>query len=80
LHRLAELPSSSGLCLSSRPLIERKQLLWQLVEPGVGRIQFSEHFEGDALAIFRAVERLGLEGIVSKQADSRYWSDLPRPG
>jgi ATP-dependent DNA ligase len=63
-----------GRNLRPLPLIERKQLLWQLVEPGVGRMQFSEHFEGDALAIFRAVERLGLEGIVSKQADSRYRS------
>jgi ATP-dependent DNA ligase len=63
-----------GRNLCSLPLIERKQALRQLVEPGVGRIQFSEHFEGDALAIFRAVETMGLEGIISKRADGRYQS------
>ncbi|WP_394885823.1 RNA ligase family protein (plasmid) [Mesorhizobium sp. AaZ16] len=63
-----------GRDLCPLPLIERKQLLWQLVEPGAGKVRFSEHFEGDALAIFRAVEKMGLEGIISKRADSRYKS------
>jgi hypothetical protein len=38
------------------------------------KIQFSEAFEGDAAAIFRAVEQMGFEAIVSKGADSRYRS------
>jgi hypothetical protein len=41
---------------------------------GNPKIQFSEAFEGDAAAIFRAVEQMGLEGIVSKRADGRYRS------
>ncbi|MER9597222.1 RNA ligase family protein [Mesorhizobium sp. M0244] len=63
-----------GRNLAPLPLLQRKQELWQLVEPGVGKIQYSEHFEGDALAIFRAIEKIGLEGIISKRADSRYRS------
>jgi ATP-dependent DNA ligase len=63
-----------GRNLCSLPLIERKQALRQLVGPGVGRIQCSEHFEGDALAIFRAVKTMGLQGIISKRADGRYQS------
>ena len=63
-----------GRDLASLPLLQRKQTLWRLVEPGLGKIQYSEHFEGSALGIFRAVGKMGLEGIISKRADSRYRS------
>jgi bifunctional non-homologous end joining protein LigD len=63
-----------GRNLASLPLLQRKQALWQLVEHGLGKIQYSEHFEGSALAIFRAIEKAGLESIISKRADSRYRS------
>ncbi|CAN7540699.1 ATP-dependent DNA ligase [Mesorhizobium sp. LjNodule214] len=63
-----------GRNLASLPLLQRKQALWQLVEPGLGKIQYSEHFEGNELTIFRAIENVGLEGIISKRADSRYRS------
>lgn len=65
-----------GHDLGSLPLLQRKQALWQLVEPGLGKIQYSEHFEGSALALFRTVEKIGLNGIISKRADSRYRSGL----
>ncbi|RWM79263.1 MAG: DNA ligase [Mesorhizobium sp.] len=65
-----------GLDLGSLPLLQRKQALWQLVEPGLGKIQYSEHFEGSALALFRTVEKIGLNGIISKRVDSRYRSGL----
>ncbi|MGX5800319.1 ATP-dependent DNA ligase [Bradyrhizobium sp. Arg314] len=61
-----------GRNLAPLPLLKRKQALRQLVEPRVGKIQYSEHFEGDALAIFRAVERTGPNGVISKRANSRY--------
>ncbi|TGT61425.1 DNA ligase [Mesorhizobium sp. M00.F.Ca.ET.170.01.1.1] len=63
-----------GRDLVSSPLLQRKHALRQLVEPGVGTIRYSEHFEGDALAIFRAIEKTGLGGVISKRADSRYSS------
>ncbi|WP_244619900.1 RNA ligase family protein [Mesorhizobium sp. NFR06] len=63
-----------GRNLASLPLLRRKQALWQLVEPGLGKIRYSEHFEGSALAILSAIEKMGLEGIISKRADSRYRS------
>ncbi|WP_246673798.1 DNA ligase [Mesorhizobium sp. B2-3-13] len=63
-----------GRDLAAFPLLRRKEALWQLVEPGLGKIQYSEHFEGNALAIFRSAGRMGLEGIISKRADSRYSS------
>ncbi|MER9307008.1 DNA ligase [Mesorhizobium sp. M0496] len=63
-----------GRNLGSLPLLQRKQTLWQLVEHRLGKIQYNEHFEGSALAIFRAIEKVGLESIISKRADSRYRS------
>jgi len=63
-----------GRNLAPLPLLQRKQALWQLVEPGAGKIRYSEHFDGDALAILRAIDKMGLEGIISKRADSRYRS------
>ncbi|MDX8450290.1 DNA ligase [Mesorhizobium captivum] len=61
-----------GRNLAPLPLLQRKQALRRLVEPGVGKIQYSEHFECGALAILRA--KAGLDGIISKRADSPYRS------
>ncbi|TIU35355.1 MAG: DNA ligase, partial [Mesorhizobium sp.] len=63
-----------GRNLASLPLLQRKRALRQLVEPGAGKIQYSEHFEGDALALFRAIAKIGLNGVISKRADSPYRS------
>ncbi|WP_292035658.1 DNA ligase [Mesorhizobium sp.] len=63
-----------GRNLASLPLLQRKRALRQLVQPGAGKIQYCEHFEGDALALFRAIAKIGLNGVISKRADSRYES------
>ncbi|MER9330808.1 DNA ligase [Mesorhizobium sp. M0488] len=63
-----------GRNLASLPLLQRKQALWQLIAHGLGKIQYSEHFEGSALAMFRVISKAGLESIISKRADSRYRS------
>lgn len=53
---------------------ERRHILTDLIEPGHDPIRYSERVEGDGSAVFRAVERMGLEGMVSKRADSPYVS------
>jgi DNA ligase D-like protein (predicted ligase) len=66
----------NGRDLRKEPLIERRLRLQQLVgrdDPGC-RIQFSEHVVGNGAAMFAAADRMGLEGIVSKQVRSRYRS------
>ncbi|TIW00919.1 MAG: DNA ligase [Mesorhizobium sp.] len=63
-----------GRNLGPLPLLQRKHALRQLVEPGVGKIQYGEYFEGDALAIFRVIEKTGRGGVISKRADSPYRS------
>ncbi|TGT04402.1 DNA ligase, partial [Mesorhizobium sp. M8A.F.Ca.ET.213.01.1.1] len=48
-----------GRNLTPLPLLLRKRALRQLVEPGLGKIQYSEHFERSALAVFGVTEKIG---------------------
>jgi ATP-dependent DNA ligase len=48
-----------GRDLRSKPLIERRAKLAELVRDKPGKIQFSESFEDDAAMIFRAVMHWG---------------------
>ncbi|UVK47729.1 DNA ligase [Mesorhizobium sp. AR07] len=63
-----------GKDLRSLPAIERKAILWDLVKPADGIIQYSEHVEGGGAEFFAGVDRLGLEGMVSKRRNSPYRS------
>ena len=59
--------------------MERRALLIELIRPDNRfPIQFSDHFEGDGAAFFKAAAEIGLEGIISKQAASRYRSGPSR--
>jgi bifunctional non-homologous end joining protein LigD len=50
---------------------DRKALLRRLLPP-VGPLPFLDHFETEGEALYAQVERMGLEGIVAKKADSAY--------
>lgn len=65
-----------GRDLREAPLVARKEALAKLLakEPAGGHLRYSEHIAGDGTAVFRHASRLGLEGIVSKQAASPYRS------
>lgn len=63
-----------GQDLRARPTIERKEILWSLVKPADGIIQFSQHVVGGGAEFFVAVEKMGLEGMVSKRPGSPYRS------
>ncbi|RWC47943.1 MAG: DNA ligase [Mesorhizobium sp.] len=63
-----------GEDLRQRPAIERKAILWDLVKPAGGIIQYSQHVEGGGAQFFEAAERMGLEGMVSKRRESPYRS------
>jgi bifunctional non-homologous end joining protein LigD len=56
------------------PLSARKALLRRLL-PATGIIRVLDHFENDGELLYEQVQRLGLEGIVAKRAESPY-----RPG
>jgi ATP-dependent DNA ligase len=69
----------NGRDLRGRPLMERRELLIELIRPDKrSAIQFSDHFEGAGAAFFKAAAEIGLEGIVSKRSASRYRSGPSR--
>ena len=53
------------------PLTARKAVLRRVLPP-VGPLRYLEHVEEAGEALYREAERLGLEGIVGKKADSPY--------
>lgn len=63
-----------GKDLRSMPAVERRAMLWDLVKPADGIIQFSQHVEGGGAEFFKGVEKLGLEGMVSKRLGAPYRS------
>ncbi|WP_288142838.1 DNA ligase [Mesorhizobium sp.] len=63
-----------GKDLRSLPAIERKAILWDLVKPAEGIIQYSQHIQGSGDDFYKAVEKMGLEGQVSKRKGSPYRS------
>jgi bifunctional non-homologous end joining protein LigD len=68
-----------GQDLRRTPLIERRAALRKLIEPDPrSPIQFSDHVACDGAKFFKAAAELGLEGIVSKRAASRYRSGPSR--
>jgi bifunctional non-homologous end joining protein LigD len=60
------------------PLEERKARLTDVLAPGVGGIELSEHIEADGETVFRHACKLGCEGIVSKRRASPYRSGRVR--
>jgi bifunctional non-homologous end joining protein LigD len=69
-----------GFDLTRCPLRERKQVLAQLLA-GVTEsspLRYSDHIEGNGAAMFKQACKFGIEGIVSKLAESRYESTRSR--
>lgn len=65
----------NGEDLRQLPLRQRKTLLDELLKDADRNvIQYSEDFENDGPSFFRACDKMGLEGMVSKLADSPYRS------
>ncbi|MDF3218435.1 DNA ligase, partial [Mesorhizobium ciceri] len=63
-----------GVNLRPAPLLERREKLLELVGPAKGVIQYSHHVHGGGADFYAAVDRMGLEGMVSKRPDSVYRS------
>jgi len=66
-----DLPYLNGFDLRRVPLARRKALLRRIVGDAP-LVRFSDHVQGDGPAFFAEACKLGLEGIVSKRADSPY--------
>jgi bifunctional non-homologous end joining protein LigD len=61
-----------GHDLSAVPLIDRKGLLKKLLGTKSRSIIYSDHIVGNGDEVFKQACKLGLEGIVSKEANSPY--------
>jgi bifunctional non-homologous end joining protein LigD len=61
----------AGYDVTQTPLIERKKLLKSILREGLP-ILYTDHIQGQGEAVFDNACRLGLEGIISKRADSIY--------
>ena len=70
----------NGFDLTRCPLRERKRVLEELLGPvgETGVLRYSDHIEGNGAQFFKEACKLGLEGIVSKQAESAYESTRSR--
>ena len=68
-----DLPHAAGYDLKGQPLLVRKALLQELL-PSSGLLRYSAHVEDNGIETFRAMAKLGLEGVVGKRADSPYHS------
>ncbi len=75
VYMLFDLPYLEGSDLSRVSLLERKELLRQLLAHAPKHLAFSTHAIGDGEGAFRMATEQQLEGIISKRVDSAY-----RPG
>ncbi len=73
-YQVFDLIYLDGLNLTQTPLKDRKRLLNDLCKSVAGRsvIRYSEHLQGNGDEFFRHACEYGIEGIVSKLADSPY--------
>ncbi len=65
-----------GKNLMGLPLIQRQAILKEILPTDDDRIRQSKVFAASGIEFFNAAERIGLEGIIAKKADSLYTSDL----
>jgi bifunctional non-homologous end joining protein LigD len=68
-----------GFLLTKTPLVERKRVLEELMATTTDRVlRYSDHVEGNGAKFLKQACELGIEGIVSKLADSTYDSTRTR--
>ncbi|KPJ81514.1 MAG: DNA ligase [Gemmatimonas sp. SG8_23] len=71
VYHAFDLLGIEGLDLRSLPLLVRKEVLRDIL-PTVGPIRYVDHIPERGEVMFEHVDRMRLEGIVGKKADSRY--------
>jgi bifunctional non-homologous end joining protein LigD len=67
-----DLPVQGGKDLRAQPLLKRKAALQSMLKDAPPEVVFVEHFTERGDTLLRSSCRIGLEGIVSKRADSPY--------
>ncbi len=65
-----------GKNLMDLPLTQRQAILKEILPVDEDRIRVSQVFNAGGIDFFNAAERMGLEGIIAKKADSTYSKNL----
>jgi len=80
VYEIFDLIYLDGYNLRQMPLKERKQVLQQLLASAKakGPLRYSDHVQGNGAKFFKQACEYGIEGIVSKLADSPYESTRNR--
>ncbi|MDN3548485.1 DNA ligase D [Mucilaginibacter aquaedulcis] len=66
----------NGKNLMNLPLLQRQAILKEVLPADDDRIRLSKVFDASGTDFFAAAQRMGLEGIIAKKADSIYSPDL----
>jgi bifunctional non-homologous end joining protein LigD len=72
IYYVFDLLRLAGKSLLKQPLAERKEQLKKLLGDVSGQIRYSASLEGNVDELLKQAQRLGLEGLVGKRADSTY--------
>jgi bifunctional non-homologous end joining protein LigD len=72
LYYVFDLLHFQGHDLTNLPLVRRKELLKRIL-PSNRNVKLSSHIVAEGTLFFSVVREKGLEGIVAKHAQSRYW-------
>ncbi|HEX9980920.1 MAG TPA: DNA ligase D [Flavobacterium sp.] len=64
-----------GINIMGLPLFERQAILKEILPTNDDRIRLSQVFTANGLDFFAAAEKMGLEGIMAKKANSTYVPD-----
>jgi bifunctional non-homologous end joining protein LigD len=80
LFHIFDLIYIEGFNLTKTPLRERKRVLAEVLAPlgDAGYLRYSDHVEGNGAQFFEQACKFGIEGIVSKLAESPYGSTRSR--
>src|SRR5690606_31289924 len=78
VYYVFDAPFLRGRDLRRLPLLERKKKLASELKDPASRIRPSEHLTGDGKEILENACKLGLEGLIAKQADAVYVSGRTR--
>lgn len=71
-YALFDLFHIDGIDIADAPLLERKELLQELLEGSSGHLAYSSHIEGDGESAYQLAGDRHFEGIISKRADRAY--------
>jgi bifunctional non-homologous end joining protein LigD len=72
VYVLFDLLHIDGIAIDASPLLERKQLLTELLDDPPPHLALSTHIEGDGAAAYALASEQKFEGIISKRADQPY--------